>query len=356
MAPKTPSHTTQTTEVKLPAWVDKASQENYALAQEIAAKPYEAYGGKEIADQSPLTLQGYGMLASGAGNNQTGYNQSSGLFNQAGQGINGLDRSAYMNPFQSDVIDATVSQSQDALSKALGANADKAVAAKAFGGTRGAIVDAATTAQNNKDLMAQIANLNTANFNQATGAMQGDINSKLAAASGLSTNQTDANKSATSQIASLLTAGQQDQAYQQSILSNQKANWQDAQNYDLDRLNVLLSALGMSPYGKTENVDKKTDAGSSGTDFATMGLGVLSLIPALFGLSDKTAKKNIKKVRKGKHGIDVYKYNYKGEPPGTPKHVGPMAQDVEKKFPRDVIKYGGKKMVRKDRMMDVTYG
>lgn len=348
MAPKTPEHTTQTTEVKLPAWVDAASQKNYQLAEQIGNKPYNPYTGKTVADQDALTLQGQGLLSSGAGNNQAGYNQASTLSQQAGQGILGLDRSKYMDPFTKDVIDSTVTTSQDALKQALAGNADKAVAAKAFGGSRGAIVDAATTAQNNKDLMAQIAQLNSQNFGQATGAMQGDITSKLAAASQLTGNQDSANKSATAQIAGLLSAGQQNQAQSQSVLNDARAKFEDAQNYDVDRLNLMLSALGMSPYGKTENVDKTTSPASSGTDFAQTGLGILSLLPALFAMSDKRTKKNIKKVGKHKQtGIKIYDYNYKGEKPGTPKHRGPMAQDVEKVIPSAVSSLGGIKVVDK---------
>lgn len=348
MAPKTPEHTTQTTEVKLPAWVDAASKSNYQLAQQIAAKPYNPYTGKTVADQTDLTTQGYDMLSSGATNNQTGYNQASTLANQAGQGILGLDRSKYMDPFTDSVINATVGKSQDALQQSLMGNADKAVAAKAFGGSRGAIVDGVTTAQSNKDLSALIASLNSANFGQATSAMQGDVSSKLAASAALTGNQDSANKMAMAQMGGLLSAGQQKQGQAQNILNDAKGKFDDAQGYDLERLNTLLSALGMSPYGKTENTDKTTSPASSGTDFAQMGLGILSLLPALAAMSDKRTKKNIKRV--GKHkasGIPIYKYNYKGEKPGTPKHKGPMAQDVEKKFPGAVAEIGGIKMVDK---------
>ena len=348
MAPSQPSTTTQISKVELPPWVDKASQENYALAQQIGNKPYNPYTGQTVAGQDALTLQGNAALASGAGNNQTGYNQSSALSNSAGQGILGLNRADYMNPFQQDVINSTVTSSKDALSQALQGNADKAIAAKAFGGSRGAIVDGVTTAQNNKDLSSLIANLNTNNFNQATGAMQGDITSKLAAASQLTGNQDSANKASTAQIAGLLSAGAQNQAQQQTVLNDAQNKFNDAKNYDTDRLNLMLSALGMSPYGKTDNTTKTSSPASSGTDIAQTGLGILSLLPALFALSDKRTKKNIKKVGKNKPtGIDIYDYNYKGEKPGAPKHRGPMAQDVEKVLPDAVANIGGVKMVNK---------
>lgn len=343
MAPKTPEHTTQTTEVKLPEWVDKAAQSNYELAQQIADKPYNPYTGQTVAGVSDLTNQAYGMLRGGAGQGTAGFTGAQDLYDQAGQGINGLDRSAYMNPFTKDVIDASVAKSQDALQKSLQANADKAIAAKAFGGTRGAIVDAATTAQSNKDLAELIAGLNSQNFNQATSSMQSDIASKISAAGGMSSNQTAANTSALQGVAGLLSAGQSDTAQQQRVLDDLKGKFDEKNNYDLERLNVLLSSLGMSPYGKTENTEKTTSPASSGTDFGQLGLGIFSI---LLGLSDRNEKTDIKRVGEDpKTGIPLYSYRYKGDPKTYPKVVGPMAQDIERMFPGSTVKVDGKMAV-----------
>jgi hypothetical protein len=410
-----PSHTTQTTEVKLPAWVDKASQENYQLAQSIADKPLVQYQGQTVAGLSDLTKQAQGILASGGTADTTGYDAATGMFNKAaggsaytgqaadiyaglgtpssytidannlfkkaGQGILGLNRADYMNPFQSDVIDSTVQTSKDALSQALMGNADRAVAAKAFGGDRSAIVDGTTIAQNNKDLAALIAGLNTDNFNQATGAMQGDVGNMmnagaglaglgsqdlaartaaagglgalgskqvddwLSAGTGLSGNQTAANKDKLGQVSGLLTAGAQDQGQQQAVLDAAKGKFDEANNYDLTRLNILLSSLGMSPYGQSQNTDTKTSGGSSGTDFASMGMGLMSL---LFGISDERLKKDKRrvgtKVVRGKK-VPIYKYHYIGDPKDAPFTRGPMAQDLEKVIPEHVANVGGVKMV-----------
>jgi hypothetical protein len=39
-------------------------------------------------------------------------------------------------------------------------------------------------------------------------------------------------------------------------------------------------------------------------------------------------------------------FRYKGDPKSYPKVVGPMAQDVQKKYPGLVTKIGGKKAIR----------
>lgn len=76
--------------------------------------------------------------------------------------------------------------------------------------------------------------------------------------------------------------------------------------------------------------------------------GLFGLAGKAISLSDKNAKKNIKKVGNLK-GQKLYEYNYKGEKPGTPKHTGVMAQEVEKTRPDAVSR-------RPDGLRQVDYG
>lgn len=79
------------------------------------------------------------------------------------------------------------------------------------------------------------------------------------------------------------------------------------------------------------------------------GLGSIfaKALPAGF-LSDERAKKDIEKVGKAK-GLDLYLYNYRDEPDGSPKHLGLLAQQVRKKKPQAVSK-------RPDGLLQVDYG
>lgn len=59
-------------------------------------------------------------------------------------------------------------------------------------------------------------------------------------------------------------------------------------------------------------------------------------------MSDERVKKDIEPT-----GIELHEYRYKWEPEDGPKHVGVIAQDVEKKFPGDVTRArDGTKMVK----------
>ncbi|MGN6535212.1 MAG: hypothetical protein ACTHKQ_05705 [Mesorhizobium sp.] len=77
--------------------------------------------------------------------------------------------------------------------------------------------------------------------------------------------------------------------------------------------------------------------------------GLMGLGGKIIGLSDDDAKKN-----KSRHGdvdgeMGLWTFNYKGEPVGTPKHVGLMASEVEKVKP-SAVKRG------RDGLRRVDYG
>jgi hypothetical protein len=70
--------------------------------------------------------------------------------------------------------------------------------------------------------------------------------------------------------------------------------------------------------------------------------------------SDREAKTDIKKIGKDPlDGIPIYAYRYKGDPKSYPKVVGPMAQDIEKKYPSAVKKIGKHRVVDIGNLMEV---
>lgn len=77
---------------------------------------------------------------------------------------------------------------------------------------------------------------------------------------------------------------------------------------------------------------QQRQAGMGGL-FAGLGQGLGTIL----ALSDKRAKKDVKKVGK-LDGHNLYRYRYKGEPAGSPKTTGVMAQEVEKTRPDAVVK------------------
>lgn len=443
MAPKTPSKTTQVSEVKLPKWVDAASQSNYKFAEDIANKPLQQFQGDTVADLSPETLKAFDFFkqnmgaGSGAFNNAadtfkalTGFsatplkvgastvdNQNVNSTNVASQAVKAgmlkdVNIDDYMNPWIDNVETKALGALDDSRIQALMGNADAASKANAFGGSRSAIVDAVTNSESAKSAGLLSADLRKSGFDTAMGLAGKDIDSRLTAdmfnadgslkaqgmnqAAGLAASTSnasndlaaklanqgtalDASKANSSNalqaalasagirmnagagaldvggaqrdmfkenVAGLSTIGSTKQNQAQKEIDANVAKFAEKEGYDLERLNILLSSLGMSPYGKTETTTKTGQAGSPGTDWAQLGMGGLSFLAGLPMMSDRDAKTDIERLGKDKvTGLTMYAYRYKKDPKTYPKVVGPMAQDVEKQYPGSTRRINGKLII-----------
>ena len=370
-----PSTTKQVTEVKLPKWVEKGSEENYELAKQVAARPLAQYEGARVADPSNMTTSGYDyltknigvsdpMYAQAAGILGESYGDARGMFGAAGDLLSrageDIDISKWLNPWTAEVETNAMRNLRESLAQSQMAEADKASSSSAFGGSRQAIQQGVLGAEGAKkagDLSAELrrAGWDTATANafadkqrliEAAGGYTG-TGSALAsagqgAASGLVSTGATRQAGVLSDTAALLAAGQEEQGQRQRQIDADMAKFDEARNYPVEQLNMRLAALGMSPYGKTESTTKTGTSERQGTDWATTILGGLKL---LTGLSDRRDKTDVKKVGKRSDGIPVYAYRYKDDPKWYPKVVGPMAQDIEKKYPGAVSEVGGHKVV-----------
>lgn len=334
MVSKAPSTTTQISKVELPEWVDKASQENYALAKELGSKPFMSYTGNRVADMGADTTKMINDVKT-----QIGSGDMAGILANIASGktsIANTDMSKYMNPYTDEVINKSMADMDRSRVTALMGNSDAAQKAGAFGGSRHGIVDAVTNAESIKDQGLMASQLRSSGYDKALAAAQQDISNQASSA----TATIDArNKS----LGSLIQTGMLEKQLGQEKINSDIAKFNEKRDYDLENLNLRLSALGMTPYGKTENVKKETQGGSSGTDFAQLGLGIFSL---LFGLSEDSTKTDKEKVGKlPGTDLDLWAYRYKKDPKNYPKIVGVMASDVEKKMPEAIQKVGGKRIV-----------
>ena len=90
---------------------------------------------------------------------------------------------------------------------------------------------------------------------------------------------------------------------------------------------------------------------------STMG-GLLGLGAGALKLSDVREKEDISRVGTifssneagEKDALPTYEYSYKGDPSST-RHIGPMAQDVERHDPKAVVNSGGRKFIKTQRLM-----
>ena len=100
----------------------------------------------------------------------------------------------------------------------------------------------------------------------------------------------------------------------------------------------LLGGSSSKSVGPSEGI-----AGSLGGGLMGLGeIGGLEGLTAMFAMSDKRIKKNIKKIGKADNGLDIYYFEYKNS---DAPQIGFMAQDVEKVMPEHVIEIDGYKAI-----------
>jgi len=380
--------TQQTTQ--LPPWINDAAQQNYAFAQNVAGQPLQQYQGQMVADPGAQMQQAWNTAASGANAGQQQYDGAQagylGVLGQAPQNVTAGQLSStnlapYMNPYTQGVIDKTLPVMQQNLALSQNQNQNQANSANAFGGSRQAIQQGVTQAQGAQGMAQMAQQLNQANYTQAQTAAQSDISGRmqadlanqsaqqnqaglnLQAAGGLTTLGNAAQANQVKNFGEQVTAGSLEQQQAQNQINAQMQKFQQAWAYPGQQLGVLQSALGMTPYGQATQGQSTTQTQTS-PDLAMSALGGLQTLGGLFSssaggtsaaaglmaLSDRSMKTDITKV--GVHkpsGVPIFAYRYKGDPKSYPKAVGPMAEDVAKKFGPGAVApipgSGGKQMV-----------
>lgn len=392
MGSSAPRAQTVTQRTELPPWLEGVTRENIARAEAISNQPYQAYPGQMTAGFTPEQEAAFGYTQAGIGATQPFFGQA---LNQAAMGTayqpeqvqagnvtaqNFLSGNvgAYMNPYIQNVEEAALSRLAGATQQAVNRIGDQALQARAFGGSRQGIAEGVALGEATRSAGELSANLRSQGFNQAAALMQQDANRALQAdtfnaqqglqaqqlnqAAGLqglqgrlaAAQQTGALAGQAQQARQLDAAlleniGQQRQTMNQAALDEAYARFMEQRNFPIEMLNLRLAATSATPYGTT----------TSGTQFVPRGnallgglgavgsaaSGVAALAP-LLGFSDERMKTDIEKVGKDKDtGLTMYAYRYKGDPKTYPKVVGPMAQEIEKKYPDQVRDVAGRKAV-----------
>lgn len=359
----------QVSQVQLPAWVENASAQNYQFAQNVAGQKYQPYQGQTVAGFSPDQLSAMNYARNNVGAYQPVYDAGIGMANQSGMyqpdqvragQFTDANVDAYMNPYLDQVESNALRNLQGATQLAVNKIGDQAASAKAFGGSRQGIAEGVTIAEGTKQAGDLSAKLRSDAYNTAMGQINADQNRSMQASLAnqsaglqnagrqLQSAQTMAgiadqgNASIGSDVQRMMTLGQMQQAMEQKYLDDAYNRFTEARDYPKEQLNILLSALGMSPYGKTQ-----TTTQNNPTNWGGVASGAGSAILGLAMMSDESEKTDIKKVGKDTEtGLDVYSYRYKGDPKTYPKVVGLMADDIEEKMPGAVQEVAGKKAVK----------
>jgi hypothetical protein len=316
-----------------------------------------------------------------------------------GAQLNQDDIAQFMNPYTRDVIDANMGDMSRTNDQQLAALRARAAKAGAFGGSRGALMEA-EQGRNFLDTSGRMAaGLRQQGFTTAAGLGQGNAqlrqqtdSQNMAARNAMqdaNAGRRQQSEMANAQAANNLTLANAN-AQNQYNLSNQAAHnnmaqfnstfgntWEnDDQLREMKALQMLLgtgqtqqqlaqkgidvpwealerlrsSIPGLNNTGGT----KTTEAPDNSPGFGQQLLGAgLTALPSILGfLSDEDTKINKQKIGRV-NGVDMYAYDYaadvaaakKSGAPMGPKRVGPMAGDIEKAEPGSTTKIGNLRVI-----------
>lgn len=279
----TPTYSSSTTQI--PSWIEGPAQQAVQTAQTLSQRPYEPNPYATVAPQTADQLQAYQQIRDMQGGTTGAYNTAmQGYQNIAGQAapitagqLTGQTQ-ALLNPYTQAVIDPAVTQMRQGLAQNLQQIGKSAADVGAYGGSRQGVMEGVAQGQEAQAEGSLVSQLYNNQWNNA--ANQSLDLSKLNLTSGLSALQQIpqlATNQATEQMreAGLLqTIGQAQQQQGQQQLDTQAGTWQDAFNFPVQNLDILLSTLTGTPYGTTtfgQGTQQTAGSNAAGQALGTIG-------------------------------------------------------------------------------------
>lgn len=168
-------------------------QQNVQRATSVADRPFEAYGAPMTAGLSANEQQASasipGLLNAGAPALNNAATSAQGLMgfqpsNVTAGSLPQTDLSPYMNPYQKQVTDTTMSDLERQRQIAANADTQRAQGASAYGGSRSGVAQSLTNEAAGRTAASTLAGLNFGNFNNAQTIATGDLNRTLSADQG----------------------------------------------------------------------------------------------------------------------------------------------------------------------------
>jgi len=307
MGGSTPSAQTVTSKTELPAWLEDVTKENLAKAQQIADRPYEAYGGQLTAGFTPTQQQAFEYGISGIGqqapNYQAAQQAAAGAAAYQPQNVTAQnflqgDISAYMNPYIQNVEDRAIANAQRSAQMNINQLGASAARSGAFGGSRLGVAEGVAAAEAARGVGDLSAQLRSQGFQQAQGimsadqarALQADLANQqaglqggqlnLQAAGQMGSLAGQAQQSRLGDLGVLSGIGAEQQAMQQRLLDEAYARFLEERNAPVEGLNLRLAATSATPYGSTKT---ETRPGTEGPSALSTGLGAAASVASIIG-------------------------------------------------------------------------
>lgn len=302
-------------------------------AKSVASLPFQQYGGQMVAPMTPEQQAGIGQINASANLAQP-YIQAGTAYEQ--QGANPFGQEAlnqYMSPYIGSVANATMANLNETNAQQQQQVLGSDIARGAYGGDRSQVAQSELARQQGLATGQTMSGIYQGGFNQAEQQFNADQARRMAAGQTLAGFGSAAQNAAMQGGQAMMSAGAQQQAYQQALDSANQQQFQAAQAYPFETtqfLGNLLLGIGGQSGGTSLTSQPGPNVGSQ----LLGGLMTLGSIP--WG-SDERLKENMEPVGKTFDGQNIYKFNYKND---GRTMLGLSAQEVEKHTPEAVHKDG----------------
>lgn len=243
--------------------------QNLALAEQIANRPYQQYTGQRIAGFTPDQQAAFQQVRSLPSQYQGSLNNANTAFTAAANSAAdpSIMMGRYMNPYENQVVNSTIGDVNRSFDRAGNDVRARAASASAYGGSRLGVLEAENERNRARTVEDASGRLRQAGFTNAAQLGQGATNQLMQAgqsAQGLAGTQAGLGLQSANALAGI---GQQQQGLTQAGYNQNYADFLDQVNYPISALSLRQSAIGQTPMGSVGQQPQD----NSGTGAAALG-------------------------------------------------------------------------------------
>lgn len=270
---------TTTQQNTLDPFIKEALTRNMMVAQQVASLPYQPYSGPRVAGFRPAEQQAFEMAQQAATGRvgapelaqATQVAQQAAMFSpqQFQQNVQG-----FMNPYQQNVIDATMARLSQARAERDAATKAQLAASRAFGNERRGVYEAQLAGEQERNMAETLANLYSQGYGQAAQMAMGLPGQQLAGAAALAGYGNQALQQEQARAAMLGGAGQAQRGMAQQNLDVAYQDFLAQRGYPVEQLRILQSGLSGLP-AVTSSTSSTTTPGQGFLGTASNVAGVL---------------------------------------------------------------------------------
>ena len=271
--------TTTAQQNTLDPFIQQALARNIQAATQVSQLPYQPYSGPRIASFRPVEQQGFDITQQAVANRigaqqlaqateaaQRAATFSPEMFQQNVQG--------FMNPYQQNVIDATMNRLAQARAERDAATKAQLAASRAFGNERRGVYEAQLAGEQDRTTAETLANLYNQGYGQAASLASALPGQQLAGAAALAGYGNQALQQQQAYANMLAGVGQQQRGMAQQNLDIAYQDFLAQRGYPIEQLKIFQSGLSGLP-AVTSSTTSTTQPGSGFLGTASGVTGIL---------------------------------------------------------------------------------